>query len=171
MFRTEDAYREGSDLVQILLADALPVFLSDVAGQALRDLSDVPAVIPVFGDRRLATEVLHIACVHAEGEQLHLPAAIVVVELAMHVPAGPGKKRRDRVTERCLAAMTDVQGSGRVRGNELDHYARSPSGLAPPPRLIAGENVKEHGRHHLGRQPEIEEARPSDLDGFNPRVP
>ena len=49
-----------------------------------------------------------------------LRAGVVVVELARHRVALRLEQRRDRVAERRLAAVADVQRPGRIRRNELD---------------------------------------------------
>jgi hypothetical protein len=49
-----------------------------------------------------------------------LLAGIVVIELARYRAALPLEQRGDRIAERRLAAMADVQRAGRIGRNELD---------------------------------------------------
>ena len=64
-----------------------------------------------------------ISCARARTDTARLwicCAGVVVVELARDVAALPLEQRRDRIAERRLAAMADVQRSGRIGGDEFD---------------------------------------------------
>ena len=60
------------------------------------------------------------ARLHRERELLDLRAGVVVVELARDLVALRLEQRRDRVAERRLAAVADVQRAGRIGRDELD---------------------------------------------------
>jgi hypothetical protein len=73
----------------------------------------------------------------------------------------------DRIAERSLPAMAHMQGAGRVGRDKFDqHLLASLSSVA-----VAGAGL-EHLAHHLlagsRLQPEVDEARPCDLDGLHP---
>ena len=53
----------------------------------------------------------------------HLRAGVVVVVLALDLPAGPRQHARQAVAERGVAAGADVQRAGRVGADELDLHA------------------------------------------------
>jgi hypothetical protein len=116
-----------------------------------------------------AAEVLLIPRPDAAGEARDLLARVVVVELAVRLPAGPGQELGDGVAERGLATVADVQGTGRVRGNELDE-----DGFAPR-RQLSGRSDLRRGRGAAPppgsrRQPEVDEPGTGDFSGRNPRA-
>ena len=69
---------------------------------------------------------------HGDGEVLDLRSGVVVVELARHVAALPFEQVGDRVAERGLAAVADMQRSGRIRRHEFDDHAFAGAGIAAP---------------------------------------
>ena len=94
-------------------ADRLDVaeVVADLGEIALRELADVFAAVPVLGKRRVLAEELLRARAHRDREILDLLAGVVVVELARHVGALPLEQARERVAERRLTAVADVQRS------------------------------------------------------------
>ena len=84
------------------------------------------------------------SCVEV-GEVADLHARVVVVELAMHVVALRFEQVRERVAERGLTAVADVQRTGRIRRHELDEHA-----LARIARRAAVSCAfAQHGRDHV----------------------
>src|SRR5260221_12291883 len=96
----------------------------------LGDLANVFAVIPPLGNLLGVAAHLPDAGLHAASEVHDLGARVVVVELARHLPPRPREQRRDRIAERCLAAMADMQGAGGIGGNELDIGGAAPARLS-----------------------------------------
>ncbi len=87
---------------------------------ALGDLADVVALIALLGNLARQPAGLANARLHAVREIHDLAARVVVVELAAHAPAGPLEQRRDRITERGLPAVADVQRARGVCRHEFD---------------------------------------------------
>ena len=76
---------------------------------------------------------------HARREIVDLHAGVVVIELARHLPAGDFEERGNRIAERRLTTVTDVQGTRRICGDELDvDDATSSNGIAAV--LLVGGN-------------------------------
>ena len=63
---------------------------------------------------------LQVAKRHGLGEDVHLIARIVDVELAGHVVACKGKNVCHRIAERCPTAVSQVHGTCRVGGDKLE---------------------------------------------------
>src|SRR5690606_39536584 len=100
------------------------------------------AVVAALGDyHRVAGELLQ-AGLHGEREVRDLHAGVVVVELALHLPALRGEQRGDRVAERGLAAVAYVQRARGIRRDELDDHRLASTGRAPPPGLTRGEDLR-----------------------------
>src|SRR6185369_14762314 len=102
-----------------------------------RDLLDVLPGVPLLGPARRAGTEAASARLHRQGQLLDLRAAVVVVELA-----GDGiplrlEQRRDRVAERRLTPVSDVQRSRRICRNELHlHLLAAPLARAAEPRTL-----------------------------------
>ena len=125
------------------LADRLDVaeIVADLVEIALRELADVLAVIAVLGKRRVLAQDLLRARAHRHREILDLLAGVVVVELARDRAPCHSSSVRDRVAERRLPAVADVQRAGRIRGDELDHHALAATRVAAAEALARGEDV------------------------------
>src|SRR5206468_8799917 len=130
---------------------------------ALGDLANVLAVITPFGDFRAAPAQLGDPGLHAMREVRDLPAAVVVVELARHPPTSPFEQRRDRVTEGGLTAVTDVEGPGGIRRNELDVDRATLPHVAPPVRRSRRKKGRQRTHDPRLRPEEADESGPGDL--------
>src|SRR6185437_4661413 len=134
------------------------------------DRADVFTAVSVCGKRKVLTVQLEITQPHADGEDIHLPPRIVDVVLATDAKSDcvqyVGKCR----TVSGLTPMPDMQRTGRVRRNKLDHDAltRSQSALAiavaqlVDPRKLLCER--------LPAEKEVDEAGTSDLRSGNERI-
>ena len=99
------------------------------------------------------------------GELLHLDAAVVDVELPLHLVAAPFVEARHRVAVAGSPAVAGVQGTRRVGAHELDDDPRSGTGVEPTPAVGSGS-------HHVGQhlvqpglgQAEVDEAGSGHLD-------
>jgi hypothetical protein len=133
--------------------------VADFIQVTLRELADVRAAIAVFRKARVLAPDLLCTHAHRHREVLDLLAGIVVVELARDRGALPLEQPRERVTERRLAAVTDVQRSGRIRRHELDHHALASTRFAVAETRASGQYGFDHrlprGRGHE----DVDEAR------------
>src|SRR5690606_17394037 len=125
----------------------------------------ISAVIAVVGNPPRLADGLLVPGPDAARKARDLLAGIVVVVLAIDLPPGPIEHLRDRVAERCLPAVADVQRPRRIRRDELDHYwlpgavLRASEGCAafddraqPISQVVAGQaKVDEAGPCHLCR--------------------
>src|SRR5258708_2328669 len=92
----------------VLLRDKIP-----------RNVLDVFAVVAFLRPARLAGPDSPGARLHGKRELVDLGAGIVVVELARDRVSLGFEQRRDRIAERALPAVADVQRPGRVRRHEF----------------------------------------------------
>ena len=140
---------------------AIVGMLGDVA---LRDLADVLALVALLGDLSGEATRLANSRLHAARQIQDLTAAVVVVELAAHLPAGPLEQRRDGVAERGLAAVADVQRARGVRGHELDVDLLMPADVAFPVVRPGGDDRRQHAHDLRFGQKEVDEPRSGDLN-------
>ena len=82
----------------------------------------------------------------------------------MHLRTLGGQQIGERVTDRDPAPPTCVQGSGRVRGYELEIDPGALQRVRLPPTATPRDDGAEHGVEPLGSDPEVDEARPGDTD-------
>ena len=75
------------------------------------------------GNGKCSPQALEVAQPDARREDLHLPAGVVDVVLALHREAGGVEQVRERGAEGGVSAVADVQRAGRVRRDELDDHA------------------------------------------------
>src|SRR5438067_2534020 len=121
------------------------------------DLADVLAVVAVGRELGRETEALAHARLHREREVVDLVAGVVVVELARDLKAARFEQRRDRVAERGLPPVPDVQGAGRVRRHELDHDALAARALGAPVASALGEDGAHDVLLRLRAQAQVDE--------------
>ena len=85
-----------------------------------RDVADVIALVAVLGEVRRASELFEVPAPYRGGEDLHLPAGVVEVVLALHAVPRPLEEPGESVAEDGVAAVTDGERPGRVCAHELD---------------------------------------------------
>ncbi len=141
-----------------------PLLLEDVP----RDLDDVLPVVPVLGHLRVAAEQLQVPGLDGGPEPVHLPARVVEVVLALDGPARGLEHAGERVPERGVACVADVERTRRVGADELDLHAL-PARLGPAVRGTAIGDLAECVHQPVGREAEVDEPRPRDLHGANER--
>jgi hypothetical protein len=157
---------DGVEIAGVVLAGHHVAFdLHAVAAQV--GLGHVADVVAVVGIRRPASSPgfrpRARACTGA-GEVLDLHAGIVVVELALHVPAVGGHHARDAVADHAGAAVADMQRAGRV-GRHVFHAHR----LAVAAGVAAEAVARRHGCRapaaaRRRRQVDVDEAGPREFD-------
>ena len=137
---------------------------TDLLHQLVRDRVQVVAAVAVARERELLAEALEVAQPHADREDLHLPAGVVDVVLAVHLVARGVEQVRERRAEGGVAAVADVQRPGGIGRNELDQHAPAGAELAA---AVGGALVRDPQQFLVvggRRQEEIDEARARDLD-------
>ncbi len=131
----------------------------------LGDRADVVAAIAVRRKRNCLAATFEVAEPDAGREDVHLPAGVVDVVLAVHAPSVRIEQVRDRGAEGRVPAVADVQRPRRIRGDELDDRLPAAAGIAAP---VAGA-VRQHAAHlrlpGRGRHEEIDESGAGDF-GF-----
>ena len=115
LLRAQFAHRELPHRVEIVGRGIGRVFV-DVA---LCEISNVLAVIAALGERDLLSAELAHARLDAQREIRDLRAGVVVIELSRHPPAGRAEQRADRVAERSLSAVANVQRPRWIRRYEF----------------------------------------------------
>ena len=104
----------GHDFIGTV-AQAVALLLAQRAG----DVVDVIAAVAVVGEAQLLAAEFEIAQPHAGGEDVHLPAGVVDIVLALHLkPAGFQHAGEAGAVGRA-ASMADVQRAGRIGGDEF----------------------------------------------------
>ena len=102
-----------------------------------------------------------------QGGDLH--ARVVVIELAVHIPALGPEQIADGVAQRRLAAMTHMQRPGRIRRDKLHQH--TPTVRRPIAKPVA---LRQHLVHDLllglGLEPDVQKPRPRNLDGRRPAL-
>ncbi len=120
-------------------------------------------MISLGGELDLDTVELEVARLHGGGEDLHLGAVVVEVELAVHVVSHHGQQVAQGVAEGGPATVADVQGADGVRGHELDVHAlplaEVPAPVVPP---LAG-NAGQFLEHPVPAQGEVDKTGPRHL--------
>ena len=91
---------------------------------------DVLAVVGRFGPARLTGLDAARTRLHRQRQILNLHAGVVVVELAADLVALRLQQRRERIAERRLSPVTDMQRSSRIRRDELDDRRFAGAALA-----------------------------------------
>src|SRR6478752_5798028 len=94
---------------------------------------------------------------------MDLLTGVVVVELARYVATLPFEQRGDRVAERRLPPVADVQRTGRIRRHELDDDALAGARVAPAEAIAGGQHSCDHALPRRVLQRDVEKARPSYL--------
>ncbi len=141
-----------------------PLLLEDVP----RDLGDVLPVVPVLRHVGLATEQLQVPGLDRGPEPVHLPARVVEVVLALDGPARGLEHPSERVAERGIASVADVQRTRRVRADELDLRAGA-GRLGAPVGGPAVDDLAQGVHQPVGREAEVDEARARDVHGTHER--
>ena len=131
------------------------------------DRAEVIAAIAVARERELFAEAFEVAQPDARREDIHLPAGVVDVVLAMHAEAGGVEQVGERCAERSVATVADVQRTRRIRRDELDDDALARAELAPAIRAALVDDARQFGLAGRGREEEIDEAGSRDFDARN----
>src|SRR6185437_12693632 len=120
------------------------------------DVLDVFAGVSVLRPSRFARSESPRAGLHGESQILNLRAGVVVVVLPRYRVALRLEQRGDRIAQCGLAAMSDVQGSGRIGRDELDHHALARASGAPTIALAELVNRRKLASIGARRQEEID---------------
>ena len=119
--------------------------------------------VAVLGPAGLAGLGAARAGLHRQRQILDLRAGVVVVELAADLAALRLQERCERVAERRLPPMPDVQRPGGIRGDEFDHRALAGAALAVPVGRAEREDPRQLQLIRLRREMEVDEAGSGDL--------
>ena len=127
-------------------------------------------MISAFWNRSFTAAERGDAGLNARREIVDLHAGVVVIELARHLPAGRLEQRRDRVSERRLPAVTDVQRPGRVRGDKFDVDGLTVSNVRLSKIFIRADNIAHALGDELRIETEVHEPRTGDVDSLDARI-
>ena len=103
-------------------APQVPAFL---CAEPVGDRDDVVPAITVRGKRELLPAALEVAQPGARSEDFHLPAVVIDVVLALDVVAGRLEQVAERRAVGGVAAVPDMQRTGRIRRHEFQQHAPS----------------------------------------------
>ena len=113
--------------------------------------------------RVLAKQLLR-ACADRKREILDLRTCVVVIELARHAVTLPFEQRRDRVAQRRLAAVTDMQRPRRIRRHEFDDDALALVNVAATEAIAKSQHMRDDRATLDRRKSEVDESRTRDVD-------
>jgi hypothetical protein len=88
--------------------------------QLFGHVADVGTLVAVGREGHADAMLIQIAQPGRQAEDVHLPASIIDVILAGHIPAGKSEQAGQRSPIGGTAAMTNVQRTGRVGRDEFD---------------------------------------------------
>ena len=131
------------------------------------NVGDVGAAIAALGKARIVGVDAARPGLYREREIGDLDTRIVVIELALNLPAAGLEQRGDRIAQRSLSAMTDMQRPGGVGRHELDQDLAARAKLVAPEAIALREDHAEHFALGAGGQTQIDEARTGDLGRFD----
>ena len=169
LFATQIRHGEHPDGVEIAriapAGDGLTFDVDAVAAQVrLGDIADVVAVVGIGGPRIVAGLQPLRTRLGGDRQVVDLHAGVVVVELALHVPAVGGHHPGDAVADHAGAAVAHVQRAGRVGGHVLHaHRPAAAAGVAAESGA-AGVDVAHLLLPRRGGEVEVDEAGAGDLD-------
>ncbi len=165
-------HRELADRVEVVdvtrCGEAAIVGLHRLAGLEVgRDVGDVVAVVGRLGPLRVARPVAAQARLHRRCQGRDLHPGIVVIELAHDAAALRLEQLAQRIAERRLAAVADVQRTGRIGRDEFDQHRLVDLRLQAEALALA-QDLADH--RLLGRrlQVQVDEAGAGDLERRDP---
>ncbi len=120
-----------------------------------------PGRVFLLSERR--AEGLQVAPVGGPGERVHLRTRVVDVVFLAHLVARLGEQVGERVADDGTAAVADVQGTGRVRGDVFHVHALPLPRVAVAILLTRAQDGREDGPERVGAQTEVDEAWPGRL--------
>ena len=128
-----------------------------------RQIDEVSAVVALLGHLRVAAHDLQVARLHRRREQIHLQARVVEVVLALHDLAGGLQRPGQRVAQRRVPRVSDVQRPGGVRADEL-HLHAAARGLGAAVRVAPDRDLSKGVVQPVLRGEHVQEPRARDLD-------
>ena len=134
----------------------------------LSNIRYVVAVVGVFGPIGVARLYAFGTALRRKGQGLDLHPRVVVIKLAVHMPALGRKQVANRIPQSSLAPMAHMQRTGRVGRHKLHQQALAVQRLLLAVEMPCFQNLTHHLLLGLGGEPQIEKTRPSDFDGRQP---
>ena len=168
LFTTQAGHRKAAHCIQVIQITRgrlgrLAIHLNRLAGhEGPGDLGDVVAAVAIGREGRIIRRNAAPTCLHGQCQIVDLRAGVVVIELAVNLPALRGQKVAQHVTQCRLAAMAHVQRAGGVGRDELQHHLLAVGRLLPE-LFTLGQHLVHHALVGGGREPEVDEARAGDL--------
>ena len=155
----------GQAVGDVQRAEAQPVAF--LGAQAARDFRDVLALVAVVRKAHVHAAEFVVTQPHAHRQDVHLPASVIDVVLALHLVPGRFQQVGDRRAVGRAAAVADMERAVRIGRHELHRHR-----VARPWRLPAIlRALLEHAAHRCQaaglRNLEIDKARAGDLDPGN----
>ncbi len=149
------------------LESAAPQAVALARAQRARDFDHVVAAVAVVGEANRHAAELEVAQPHARGEDVHLPAGVIDVVLAVHLVTVGLEEVGQRGAVGRTAAVADVQRAVGIGGDEF-HRHRFARLLRLPAVAIALFDHAPHGADQADRtDPEIDESGAGDRSAFD----
>ena len=138
-----------------------------IAFQRGRDVVDVLATVTVRGKRDGRTKAFQVPQPHAQREDVHLAAGVVDVVLALDVESGRFEDVREGRTVGGTPAVSHMQRSGGIGGDELHLDAPSGSERGTCAPGAGDEDATYHRGVCPGRHGEVDEPGAGDVHRRN----
>ena len=136
--------------------------------EVLRNVVDVVAVVGRFGPECVARLDAFGTRLRAVGQRLDLHAGVVVIKLAPHLRALRGVEVTNRIAQRRLPAVADMQRAGRVGRDEFDDHFSVWVGRLRAVQRASFQHFAHGGLFGGGLEPDVDEAWPGNFNGIDP---
>src|SRR5665213_977444 len=151
---------------------AFPVLQCRAAArqQLSGDRHDVVAAVAAGGKRKFFAAQLQIAQPDADREDVHLPAGIIDVVLAVDAMADGGEKIGNTGAVGGAVAVTHMQGAGRIGRDEFNHHGFAAGIFAAAVGAGLIQNRTKLGVVSVSCEMEVDEARAGNLGARHERA-
>ena len=164
LFGPQDTHGDPPHGLERALAVVVLVAVADLVEERARDVADVGALVSALGYRGVVAQQLLVPGAHAGRKLPDLRAGVVEIEFAVHLPPGPFEQAGDRIAQRRLPAVAQVERTRGIGGHELHHDLPSaPAGVAAVVLVRLPDLVKDPADRRFVEE-EVEEPRARHFD-------
>ena len=150
----QPALGEFAGRVFVAVQPAISRFVFELLGH----IDHVGALVAAVGQGDFASELLLVAGEEGATEESDLGAGVVDVVLALDIEAGGVEQRGEGVAEHGSASVADLQGAGRISGDELDLDAMSSAEFDAAPLVARFDHGQQLGALPVGVEGDVDEA-------------
>jgi len=152
--------RQAIDHIGSVVAQIVAMSTTDFAG----NIVDVVAPVAVGGECDSLASQFQVAQPDRDGQNVHLPAIVIDVVLAMHAVTGSGQDGAEAGPMRRTSAVTDVEWPGRVGTDVLQQHFFPASRRRPAVFITKLQHIADDHAQVMGAGKEVQESRSGNLD-------